>query len=190
MKLILRAVLAGTIAAGGVPALAQADEIEDALRMALEAYQAGDIDVAKEEADYALQLMGQQKAAGLGAFLPEALPGWERGEVESDAQAAAMMGGGMVARTEYTKDQENVRIQFMADNQMVAAMGAMFGSAAMMGSLGQVKRIGRQKVVITQSGDLQAMIGNRIMVEISGSALVEDKEAYFAAIDVKALESF
>ena len=51
---------------------AQADELEDALQMALEAYQAGDINTAKEEIDYAAQLIAQMKAVGLSEFLPEA----------------------------------------------------------------------------------------------------------------------
>ena len=60
----------------------------------------------------------------------------------------------------------------------------------MMGSMGQVKRINRQKAVITQQGEVQAMINNRIFVQVSGQVPVEDKEAYFAAIDFRGLEDF
>ena len=78
----------------------------------------------------------------------------------------------------------------MADNQMVTSMAMMFGNTAMMGSMGQVKRIKRQKVVVTKRGELQAMIDNRIFVQISGSAPVEDKEAYFEALDMRGLQDF
>ena len=44
---------------------AMADEITDALRSALEAYEAGDVAAAREDAEYAVQLLAQQKAAGL-----------------------------------------------------------------------------------------------------------------------------
>jgi hypothetical protein len=66
----------------------------------------------------------------------------------------------------------------------------MFGNTALMGAMGQVKRINRQKVVITKNGELQALIDNRILVQIGGNASAEDKEAYFAAMDIKGLEDF
>ncbi len=189
MKTILRATLAALVI-GGLSAPAQADEIEESLQMALEAYQAGDIDAAKEEIDYAAQLITQMKAVGLSDFLPEALPDWTRVEGEQGGQAMMAFGGGMTASATYTRDNDAIEIQFMADNQMVTAMAGMFGNAAMMGSMGQVKRIERQKVVITQQGELQAMINNRIFVQITGRAPVEDKEAYFAAIDLRGLKEF
>jgi hypothetical protein len=69
-------------------------------------------------------------------------------------------------------------------------MAGMFGNAALLGSLGQVKRIKRQKVVITQNGELQAMINNRIFVTINGQAPVEDMEAFFGALDIRGLSEF
>ena len=81
VKTLIRATLAALVI-GGLSAAAQADEIEDSLQMALEAYQAGDINVAKEEIDYAAQLIAQLKAAGLSEFLPGALPDWTRAEAE------------------------------------------------------------------------------------------------------------
>jgi hypothetical protein len=174
----------------GFSVTAGADEVEDALKMALEAYQAGDINAAKEEIDYAAQLVSQMKAAGLSGFLPDALPDWTRAEGGDQAQANMGFGGGMAASATYTRADDQIEIQLMADNQIVTAMAGMFNNAAMMGSLGQVKRIQRQKVVITQQGDLQAMINNRVLVQITGSAPVEDKEAYFAALDLAGLQDF
>ena len=62
---------------------AMADEIADALHSALEAYEAGDVDGARENAEYGVQLLAQQKATGLRECIPDALPGWTRmvGEV-------------------------------------------------------------------------------------------------------------
>ncbi|HUS53075.1 MAG TPA: hypothetical protein VMY41_03610 [Thermohalobaculum sp.] len=189
MRMILRAASAAALIAGLCVA-AQADEVEDALKMALEAYQAGDINAAKEEIDYAAQLVSQMKAAGLSGFLPDAQPGWTRDEDGSETQGNMGFGGGMAASAKYTRDNDRIEIQLMADNQMVTAMAGMFNNAAMMGSLGQVKRIQRQKVVITKQGDLQAMISNRILVQITGRAPVEDKEAYFEALDLRGLQDF
>ena len=99
-------------------------------------------------------------------------------------------GGGMSAGATYSRGDDYIEVQLMAENQMVASMAMMFGNVAMMGSLGQVKRIKRQKVVITQQGDLQAMIDGRIFVQISGQSPVEDKEAYFSAMDIRGLTDF
>ena len=62
MKTIFRALLAAlVIGAFSVPA--QADEVEDALQLALEAYQAGDINAATEEIGYVAQLLTQLRGA-------------------------------------------------------------------------------------------------------------------------------
>jgi hypothetical protein len=189
MKTVFRATLAAlVIGSFGMPA--QADEIEESLQMALEAYQAGDINAAKEEIDYAAQLIVQMKAAGLSDFLPEALPDWTRAEAEQGGQATMGFGVGMTASATYKRDDDMIEIQIMAENQMVTSMATMFGNAAMMGSMGQVKRIKRQKLVITQQGELQAMIDSRILVRITGRSPVEDKEAYFAAMDISGLKDF
>ena len=166
---------------------AAADEFKDTIEAAIEAYEAGDIKTAKEEIDFAAQLLGQMKAEGLSGFLPEALDGWER-EV-GETQSMAALGGGQMASARYTRDGKTVEIQLMAGNQMVTAMGAMFSNPVLMGAAGKVKRINRQKVVITNQGEIQTLI-NQVMVQISGSADVDAKEEYFGEMDVKGLEAF
>lgn len=170
---------------------ARGDDVEASIDAALEAYRAGDVKTAKEELDFASQLLGQRKAAELRSLLPEPLPGWERQDDDGgDAQAMAAFGGGQMAGARYAKGDETVEVQVMADNQMVTAMGAMFSNAALMGSMGEVRRIGGEKVVVTPDGEMQAMIDGRIMVQITGSADAETKQAYFEAIDLEALRSF
>lgn len=163
-----------------------ADEVEESLELALEAYRAGDLTMAKEEIDFAAQLITQQKAAALGDYLPEPLPGWTRREEQGQSGGF----GGMNASATYLREGERVEVQFLANNQMVTAMAGVFSNPALMGSMGEMKRINRQKVLVNQQGELQTLIDNRIMVSISGNAPMEDKEAYFAAIDVRALEDF
>lgn len=164
-----------------------ADDVEESISAALEAYRAGDIKAAKEEIDFVSQLLGQLQAEGLSGFLPQAFEGWER-ELD-ETQSMAAFGGGQMASATYRKDGKSVEIQLMAGNQMVTAMSAMFSNPVMMGSMGKVKRLNRQKVVITPQGEVNTLI-NQVMVQISGSADVADKEAYFETLDVKALEQF
>ena len=54
-----------------------ADDVEESINAALEAYRAGDIKAAKEEIDFASQLLGQLQAEGLSGYLPQAFDeGW------------------------------------------------------------------------------------------------------------------
>lgn len=177
------------LALAGGPAAA--DEVEEALDLALEAYRAGDLTLAQEELDFASQLIKQQKASALGRYLPEALPGWVRHD--DDSGGGGPFGGMMASATYLSEgegDRKRVGVQIMANSQMVASMAAMFANPAMLGTQGELKRIGRQKVILTKQGELQAIIDNRILVTIDGNAGPEDKEAYFEAIDLRALADF
>lgn len=167
---------------------AQADEIEETMAAALEAYRAGDVKTAKEEIDFVQQLLGQLKAEGLKSFLPLAFDGWSR--EDNETQNVAAFGGGQVASAEYSNGSDRLEIQLMADNQMVTAMAAMFGNATLMGAMGTVKRINRQKLVVTNEGDVQSLVNNRIMVQITGSADADTKLAYFEALDMDGLKDF
>ena len=167
---------------------AQADEVEETMAAALEAYRAGDIKAAKEEIDFVSQLLGQLKAEGLKGFLPEPLEGWTR--EDNETQNVAAFGGGQMASANYSNGSDQLEIQLMADNQMVTAMATMFGNAAMMGAMGTVKRINRQKLVLTNDGEIQSLINNRILVQISGSADADTKLAFFEALDMDGLKDF
>ncbi|MEM7686790.1 MAG: hypothetical protein AAF293_18305 [Pseudomonadota bacterium] len=187
MKLFLKPLLSiAIIASLSLPA--QADEVEETIAAALEAYRAGDIKAAKEEIDFVGQLLGQLKAEGLKNFLPAALSGWTR--EDNETQNVGAFGGGQIASATYSNGSDRVEIQLMADNQMVTAMGAMFSNVALMGAMGTVKRINRQKLVVTNDGEVQTLINNRIMVQITGSADVDTKLAYFEALDMDGLTNF
>jgi hypothetical protein len=177
--------------AAPVPALAQ-DDVEQALEAALEAYRAGDIALAQDEVDFAAGLLKQKAASSLSSLLPAALEGWtaEDGEAAAaGAGMAAMFGGGLAANRTYEKAGDHVEITVMADNPMVAQMAAMFTNPAMLGQAGTLKRLNGQRVAISD-GELTALIANRFLVQVSGSAPLEAKEAYFEAIDIDALKAF
>ena len=171
---------------------AAADEIEDSIRAALESYQAGDVTAAKSEIDYVNQLLAQKQSASFGTILPAPFDGWTQETKGNEAAAGmAMFGGGISAGADYVRGRDNVEIQLMADSPMIATMMAVFSNPAMAGATGgQLRRVGGQKAILTAEGDLQAIIHNRFMIQVTGSASAADKEAYFEAIDFKALQSF
>src|SRR5690625_4465407 len=170
--------------------LAQAVEVEESIDAALESYRAGDIKCAQEELDFALQLLSQLKAEGLRAFLPDPLPGWEREDSDGDTAGLAAFGGGQAASASYRTGSDTVEIQLLANNQMVGAMAGLFSGASMMGATGEVRRISGQRVTVDNAGDLQTMIDNRIMIQISGSADEAMKTEYFSKIDIDGLKDF
>ena len=171
---------------------AAADEIEESIATALEAYQAGDVAIAKSEIDYVAQLLSQKQAESLMTVLPAPFDGWSQEAKAGEAAAGmAMFGGGLSAGADYHRGGDNVEIQLLADSPMMAAMMTMFANPAMAGAAGgKLKRLAGQKVIETQDGEIQAMVHNRFLVQITGSASIEDKEAYFSAIDFDALSAF
>jgi hypothetical protein len=74
----------------------------------------------------------------------------------------------------------------MADNPMIAAMGAMIANAAAMGM--KVERIGRQKFAI-EDGTVQGLINNRILVKAEGDD-TDQLLSVLGTMDFKALSNF
>jgi hypothetical protein len=177
------AILSAALAAMPVAA----DEIEETIEAALAAYRSGDIATAKEELDYAAQLVAQLKAEGLAAFLPEPMDGWTR-EMQ-DTQSAAMFGGGLFGGADYRKGNETVSIQIIAESPMVMSMGAILSNPAMMAMQGRVTRIKRERFLIADD-QITGLIGNKVLIQVSGSAPEETKLAYIEAMDLRALADF
>lgn len=172
------------------PVAAWADDVEDSLTAALEAYRAGDFATAKDEAEFAVTLLGQMKAQDLGKFLPEAPEGWTREDGEGQPAGAQMFGGGLVSSASYSNGTDDVTISLAADSPMVTAMSAMFGNAAAMGAMGQVMRVGKHRAIVTPEGEIQSLVDRRVLVSITGSASAEVKQKFFEAIDLDGLAEF
>lgn len=185
MRLFLAASLAASVAV--TPVLA--DEFSETIELVLEAYEDGDINSAKEEMDYALQLLQEMQGAEFVHYLPEALSGWTRELGESDEAAAmAMFGGGVAATGVYSNGSDSFEITIMADNNIVASMGMMLSNTATMAMMGKLVRVNREKFV-NADGEIQGMVGN-VLIQTSGSASEDDVIAHLEEIDFKALEDY
>jgi len=175
------AALLASVAAGP----AAADEIADEIRNALTLYEAGKVGEAKEALDFATQLLGQRKADDLGRHLPAPLSGWTAEDAE--ATSAAMYGAGITAGRTYRKGDAEVEVRIIGDSPMIQAMSMMFSNPAMAGAAGgRAQRIGKQRGIVTQDGDVQVMAG-KYLVMVSGSAPQDAKVAYAAAVDFDGL---
>lgn len=96
MQIVRIFALSLVLAAGVAPAFA-ADDILDAIDAGRKAYQAGDMQNAKQSLDLASQLIGQKNAEAFAAMLPTPLPGWKAEKAQANAIGAAMFGGASAA---------------------------------------------------------------------------------------------
>jgi hypothetical protein len=172
------------------PQLASADEVSDAIAEAGRAYAAGDMAAARAALGEASQFLAQRAAAGMGAALPAALPGWKAEDVEASAAGLAMLGGGSQATRRYQNDAgQSVQIQVTADSPLVAPLVMAMSNPAMAGAMGKLVRIGSQRAIETSDGEIQMLVGSRILVSVTGDGPVEAKLAYAKAVDLAKLSA-
>lgn len=182
--ILLSTALVALIAA----APARADDIANAITEAQRAYQGGQIQAAQTALQEALQLLSQRAAAGLAAALPDALPGWTAEEASSNAAGAAGLFGGATASRSYRNAQgQSIEIQVMSDNPMIAQLGPILANPMLAGAMGRLVRIGEQRAIQGNDGNVQMLVDNRILVQVQGDAAAEAKLAYARAINVARL---
>jgi hypothetical protein len=177
------------LAAATLPAAA--DEFTDTVESALSAYRDGDVEGARQDLEYATKLLTAMKAESLAEFLPPALAGWTREDAGDAAEAGgmmAMLGGGTTTAATYRKGDAEMTITLVAGSPMVSGMAAMIGGLASMGG-GKPIRIQRTEFGVNE-GELQGVVGGKVLVSVSGNASIEDKTAHLEAMDFKALADF
>ncbi|KAF0132816.1 MAG: hypothetical protein FD152_1769 [Xanthobacteraceae bacterium] len=185
-RMLRGALIAATLTVA-TPTLA--DDIRDAIEEARRAYQANDLAAAKAALDVASQLIAQRSATGLSRFLPAPPRGWTAEEAETDASAAAMFGGGLIAKRRYTNGDRNVTVQVLANSPMIAQMAPLFANAQLLGAMGRVFRIKGKTAVLSRDGNIQVLLG-RTLIIIEGSGNEAEKRALLDALDLAAIESF
>lgn len=174
----------------GLAGPAAADEFTDVLESALEAYRDGDVVGARADVEYATKLLDARKAETLAAFLPAAPAGWTREEAEADGAgiAMAMFGGGTAAAATYRRADEQFTLTLVANSPMVSGMGAMVSSLAAVAGSGS-RRIQRTEFAVSD-GDLQGVVGGKVLVSADGTASLDDMAAVIDLMDLRALAEF
>lgn len=181
------AVLAFAFTASLAPV--RADEVEDSIKDALASYGRKDYVAAKQSLDYASQLIAQMNAGRLAEILPKPLPGWTAEEVESQAGAMAMFGGGIQAARAYTKGDARIQVTVVGDSPLLGQFMPVFSNPAIAGAMGKMSRIGKQMVLETNDGKLVMVVANRFLVTVEGSESAQDRMAYAKAMDLGALSA-
>jgi hypothetical protein len=180
-------ILAAAVLTFAVLPAAAADDVIEAIDQARKAYQAGDLGEAKQSLDLASQLVGQKNAESFAALLPNALPGWKAEKAESSSVGAAMFGASTATRRYTNGKGDQVEIQITGDSAMIAPMAQMLSNPQFAGAMGKLTRVGNQRAIVTNDGDVQMVVANKFLVMVNGSAPAADKLAYAQAVDVAKL---
>ena len=186
LRILYGVIGAAIVTAAAMPALA-ADDILDAIDEARKAYQSGDLANAKQSLDLASQLIGQKNAEGFATLLPEPLAGWKADKAQTSAVGASMFGA--FGREPHLHQRQGRRHRgpdhrrFRDDRAVCAAAG----QSAIAGAMGKIIRVGNQRAIQSQEGDIIMVIANKFLVVVQGSAGATAKMAYAQAVDVAKL---
>lgn len=171
---------------------ARADDVMDQINEAITAYQKHDLQTAVTALDAAADLLRQGRADQLKALLPAAPPGWTAKEVETSAVGLAALGGGLSAGRTYTKDGQQVEVQITMNSPVMRGLAAMLASPiAAVGGMKTVVFGGRRLSYMPDENMYMALIGDRVVVKVSGDKDVPDAtlKLFLAGIDFPAAET-
>jgi hypothetical protein len=162
-----------------------ADDILDAVDQARKAYQSGDMASAKQSLDVASQLIAQKNAKGFVALLRNPLLGWKAEKAQATAVGAAMFGGASAASRSYTNEKgDNIEVSITGDSAMIMQFDPLLNNPAMAGAMGKLVRVGDQRAIQTNEGDVMMLIANKYLIHVQGSGDAAAKLAYAQAVDV------
>jgi len=178
-----------------------ADKITDQLKAVEQAYGQKDYRGALDELEFAKAQILKLKNSEDQQLLPEALEGWSKSvkKQKSGVNPLAMLGGGGAGATtlsaDYTKGNERVNVQIMANSPMLNMMNMIIGNPAMMANEEgtepfRYKRNKGMKKVNGNSVEITLLIAGQIALIIKGDKL-KDKavvEQYLEKIDIAKLK--
>lgn len=178
------------------PHALRADEVTQEIERARQAYLQGKLNEAKLSLELAAQLVAQQKAKLLNSILPPPFLGWasedkapatNQGAVSG---AASMLGGITAART-YRRNDTACTVTVTGDSPILAVVSMFLANPQLAQASGaRLQRIGNQRAVITQDGEVQVLTTNNYLVTVTGDCPEADKIAYAGAVDYKRLAAF
>lgn len=179
-NILMFAVLAAT------PAFA-ADDIIEAIDVARKSYQSGDMANAKQSLDLASQLIAQKNAEGFAALLPNALPGWTAEKAQTAAAGMAGFGASSASRTYTNAKGDSIEVQINGDSAMITQMATLLSNPQFAGAMGKIVRVGNNRAIVNNDGDVNMVVANRFLVVVQGSGPADAKLAYAQAVDVAKL---
>ena len=78
-------------------------------------------------------------------------------------------------------------MQITGDSAMVSQIAAFLNNPALAGAMGKLIRVGNQRGIQDNDGNVKMVVANKFLVSVEGSADAASKLAYAQAIDVAKL---
>ena len=185
MKSVYLLAAAAALVFAVVPAAA--DDVTEAMDQARKAYQSGNLGEAKQQLDLASQLIGQKNAEGFAALLPKPLAGWTQEKTDTTAVGTHMFGASMATGRYTNAKGADIEVQITGDSAMIAPLAAVLSNPQFAGAMGKITRVGDQRAIVNNEGDVHLVIANKFLVVVQGSGTAADKLAYAQAIDINKL---
>ena len=191
MKMLQKSILIALVCAG-LPLVASADDIDDAIKAATEHYKAGELSKAIAQLDYASTLIRQEKGEQVKQAFPAAPSGWEAEDAEAEVAGAAMFGGGISASRSYYNDEQRIEMQLMMDSPMLQAFSMMLSNPSMIamsgGKITKVQGIQAVQKIEDCEMELQFVTASGAMVTLTGDSSAKNTILALAnSIDLKKL---
>lgn len=193
---MLRSAIVACAIALSIPALADdAQPAPDAPALISEAgsaFSAGEYGRSRRALEKAVVAVAAKHAEAIRATLPKPFEGWTMVDGDDQPVSLTAVGGGLsIDRTYMNSDGTEVRIDILADSDLVAQMASMYADENMLKMMGmQIETLGGEKAFIDpNSGDIVFMFEQRTNIKVSGSATPENRKAYAENIDFAAFRA-
>jgi hypothetical protein len=178
-----------------LPALGQADDIEEQIQRGVKAYQDGQHREAIQELQFAISQLQELLNKEYLTLLPAPPAGWEAEDSEAQTMPAAILGGGTSISRSYRRGEERMEITMMADSPLLASLSMMLSNPAMLAAGGNVRpyRYESYRGIIEKQdngAEISLLVANRVLVKLSGDNIEGEKtlEGFLKAMDFRKIE--
>jgi hypothetical protein len=178
-----------------LPALGQADDIEEQIQRGVKAYQDGQHREAIQELQFAISQLQELLNKEYLTLLPAPPAGWEAEDSEAQTMPAAILGGGTSISRSYLRGEERMEITMMADSPLLASLSMMLSNPAMLAAGGNVRpyRYESYRGIIEKQdngAEISLLVANRVLVKLSGDNIEGEKtlEGFLKAMDFRKIE--
>jgi hypothetical protein len=170
-----------------LPAAALADDIGDAIAAAGTAYKAGELSTAKQQLDLASQMIAQHTAEALVVALPKPLAGWKAGDPDTSAGGAFGFAVTQATRSYTNAKGDSIDVSISGDSPLLTTLASTLSNPQLAGLMGKLVTVGAQRAIQTKEGEINMLVNNRFVVNVTGGGTADDKLNYAKGVDLVAL---
>jgi hypothetical protein len=156
------------------------------------AYGTGEYGRSRRALEKAIEAVAAKHADAIRGTLPQPFEGWTMADGNDQPVSLTAIGGGLsIDRTYMNSDGTEVRIDILADSDLVAQMAAMYADDNMLQMMGMtIATLGGEKAFIDpNNGDVTFLLDQRTNIKVSGSASAENRKAYAENINFAAFRA-